>query len=130
MTDTDDTITTNDGADSNINDDNLTDTVKLYKDRLMEDLGFGKDSGITDVEREQTEKKMGELVDTRILNLIMLYMPEDKVREFGQIAEQQDQTAINDFVQKNIPGYEDKVLKELMDIKDELLKKAPVEDAK
>ncbi|MFA7244397.1 MAG: hypothetical protein WC080_03870 [Patescibacteria group bacterium] len=134
MADLDDNLQTNmNDANSDQSSGDKADvaaTIQMYKERLMEDLGFGKNSGISDVEREQVEKKMEELVNARILNVIMLYLPEGKVAEFSEIAQKADAAEINDFVKANIPGYEDKILKELMDIKDELLRKAPVKDGK
>jgi len=98
----------------------ISDTIKVYKDRLMEELGFA-DLGA--VEKEEVEQKIESLVNSRIINLILLYLPDDQVADFEKVLEGKNQEEIDEFVAKKIHGMQDKVLQELMNIRDELLAK-------
>lgn len=101
-------------------DEPMDDILYLYKARLIEDLGF-KD--LPDIEKKQIEEKIDTLVNQRILNLLLLYIPKEKAEELADKAESGDEAEFYKFVAENIPGWSDKVFKELELIKDEVLGK-------
>lgn len=107
-------------SDAEKKDEAMEDILYLYKARLIEDLGF-KD--LPDIEKKQIEEKIDTLVNQRILNLLLLYIPKEKAGELADKAESGDEAEFYKFVAENIPGWSDKVFKELMLIKDEVLGK-------
>lgn len=119
---TDQEVDTNSSKNSNqaTADSDITNTIKTYKGRLMEELGF---ANLASVEKEGIEQKLESLINSRIINLILLYLPEDKVADFEKIVEGENQEDIYKFVSENIPDMQDKILQELMNIRDELLDK-------
>ncbi|OQB05677.1 MAG: hypothetical protein BWY19_00883 [bacterium ADurb.Bin212] len=113
-----DLATPNDSAKAT--DEPMDDILYLYKARLIEDLGF-KD--LPDIEKKQIEEKIDTLINQRILNLLLLYIPKEKAEELADKAESGDEAEFYKFVAENIPGWSDKVFKELELIKDEVLGK-------
>lgn len=92
--------------------------LTMFKDRLMEDLNLA-DS--TPEEKKEIEEKIGKLVNDRILNLIMMYLPEDKVAELDKMIGQKSQDEVMQFIMASVPGIQDKIAEELFEIRNDLL---------
>lgn len=93
-------------------------TIKLYKRRLLEDL---KLDDLPENEKVEMENKIEKLVNDRVVNLILIYLPDDKIEEFTRLMETDDMNSVVQMVQSVIPNFEDKILEELSNIKDEIL---------
>lgn len=107
----------------NVNNQDLADMLEIYRNKLLIDLGL---TNIGEEEKKQTLEKIGELTDNRLINLIMIYLPEEKVEEFTQLIEKEKFSGeeISDFLYSNIPAFGDKIINELSEIRKELLEKS------
>lgn len=93
--------------------------LKQYKAKIAADFGIDKLPG---EEKKKAEDKIDTLVNSRIVNLILIYLPEDKVEEFGKLLEEDPEKA-SQFAYENISGFSDKLLDELTKIREELASK-------
>lgn len=92
--------------------------LSQFKDRLMEDLNLDNPSP---EQKKQIEDKISQLVNDRILNLIMMYLPEDKVAELDKMIGQKSQDEVMQFIMASVPGIQDKIAEELFEIRNDLL---------
>ena len=101
------------------------DMIDIYKAKLFVDLGLGD---AKEEERDKVLDKIEQLVNSRLINLIMIYLPEEKVSEFNQLVQKDSFTGdeINKFLHDNIPAFDDKLINELSEIRVELIKKVKV----
>lgn len=98
------------------------DMIDIYKAKLFVDLGLGD---AKEEERDKVLNKIEQLVNSRLINLIMIYLPEEKTSEFNQLVQKDNFTGdeINQFLRDNIPAFDDKIINELSEIRVELIKK-------
>lgn len=108
--------------DATLQDDDrgLESVLDQFKAQLFLELGL---SNLSDTEKAAMEQKLAKLVNDRIINLVLIYLPEDKVAELDQIITGGDENAIAEYITKNIPGITDKIANELMQIREELIHK-------
>jgi len=107
--------TQNDGASEPVDGAKL---MAEFDAKLMAELGIDK---LSEEEQKGAREDIESLINTRIINLAMIYVPEEKVEEFKNVAEKEDPTQLSIFLQQVVPNWNDKVLSELMQIRDELL---------
>lgn len=113
-------------ADDLIPDDNMGEEKKGvtnsyfdgFIDTLLSDMGVGD---LPEEERVEFVEKIGELVNKRIINLVLVYLPEDKEEEFNRLAEGEDQGKLFDFILTAVPGIEEKISNELVAIRSDLV---------
>lgn len=112
---------TNDQQDDILNQD-FTDLIEIFKAKLLIDLNLDKAS---EEDKNETLAKISELTDNRIINLIMIYLPEDKVEEFAALTDKEELNSdeVGEFLYSNIPSFSDKVIIELSSIRNELIDK-------
>lgn len=94
--------------------------LEMYKKQLFEEIGLSK---LPPDKKKEYEEKLENIVNTRIINLIMIYLPEENVAEFGKLVDEGDQKKIMEFTYSHIPSFEDKVFAEMVKIKEELLER-------
>jgi hypothetical protein len=92
--------------------------LELFKNRIMQDLGLENLEG---EKRKEFEDKLEQLVNDRIINLIILYMEPAKVQDFADLMEAGDVAKILDYAAANIPNFYDKIIEEMSQIRNELL---------
>lgn len=103
------------------NDDRgLESVLDQFKDQLFLELGADK---LSDADKIVMEEKLKKLINDRIINLVLIYLPEEKVAELDQIITAGDENAIAEYITMNIPGITDKIANELMQIREELIEK-------
>lgn len=93
------------------------DQFNLFINNLLVDLGLNKES------KEEQEKylaKIANIVNNRIMSLIMVYLDPAKADEFLQILETGDKQKISDYVHQMIPDFDNKVFNELVILEKEL----------
>lgn len=95
-----------------------TEEIDLFKKKLMQDLQLHT---LPENEQKEFEDKLEKLVNDRIMNLILIYLPPEKVEEFAKIIEKQNQEEILDYIKKNIPDFGDKVVEELINIREDMI---------
>lgn len=108
----------NQGSVSNANDQQQEINLEIYKKRLLEDLRL---DDLPEEQLREYEEKIEALVNDRIINLILIHLPEEQTNKFADMMENSEIEQVMDFVGQNIPNFADKILTELMDIRDELL---------
>ena len=99
---------------------NLESVLDQFRTQLFLELGIDK---MSDADKTAMEEKLAKLVNDRIINLVLIYLPEEKVAEFDQIISAGDQNAIAQYLTTAIPGITDKIANELMQIREELIEK-------
>jgi hypothetical protein len=92
--------------------------IDLFKKKLMQDLQLHT---LPENEQKEFEEKIEKLVNDRIMNLILIYLPPEKVEEFAKIIGKDDQQEILDYINKNIPDFGDKVVEEMVNIREDLI---------
>jgi len=92
--------------------------LTLYKDRMLQELGL---ENLSADKKKNFEDKLEQLVNDRIINLIILYMPPEKVQGFADVMEAGDIAGSLKYASDNIPNFYDKVIEELAQIRDELI---------
>lgn len=105
----------------NDTDNNLEDPEKIlqvFKDRLIEDLNLDETSP---EQRKEIENKISKLVNDRILNLILIYLPEEKVAELDSIIGQKSQDEVIKYIVETVPGIQEKIAEELFEIRNDLM---------
>jgi len=108
-----------DGA-NNQKDTDIAEVYDVFKKRLLTELGADK---MSEEDRIKTEEGLENLVNARIVNLLMIYVPEEKAEELNKIVKEEDQEKMLKFINDNIPGFGDKAAVELMKLREELLGK-------
>lgn len=112
-----------------MNDDNMNkadnveetnDIILLYQKKIMEELGLDK---LPEKEKEEAEAKIANLVNNRAVNIILAYLPEEKVEEFKVLIEQEKLDEIIEFLKRTIPDIEVKIANDLMLLRKELISK-------
>lgn len=101
-------------------DQDPEDILDAFKDKLIGELGLGE---ANDEEKALVKEKIDTLVNDRILNLMLLYIPKEKAEELADKAEAGDEAKFFKFLNENIPGWGDKVFDELYRIRNEILGK-------
>ena len=101
-------------------DQDPEDILAAFKEKLIEELGLNQAS---DEEKAMVKEKIDTLVNDRILNLMLLYIPKEKAEELADKAEAGDETEFYKFLSENIPGWSDKVFDEMFRIRNEILGK-------
>ncbi len=91
-----------------------------FNTRLFAELGFDK---MPAEEQKSAEEKLAKLVNDRIINLLLIYLPEGKVAELDKIIEGGDQSKVTEFLSANISGVEEKIANELMEVRSEIIAK-------
>lgn len=91
-----------------------------FKTQLLSELSFDK---LSPEDQTVMEEKLGKLVNDRIINLVLIYLPEEKVAEFDQIITGGNEEVIVKYLSDNIPGISDKIANELMEIRQEIINK-------
>ncbi|MCX6808623.1 MAG: hypothetical protein NTW50_03070 [Candidatus Berkelbacteria bacterium] len=92
--------------------------LSLFRDRLIQDLGM---EDISAERKKVFADKLEQLVNDRILNLIILYLPPEKVAGFADVMESGDVAKSMEYASSNIPSFSDKIIEELAQIRTELL---------
>ncbi len=95
-----------------------TEEIDLFKKKLMQDLQLHT---LPEQEQKEFEEKIEKLVNDRIMNLILIYLPPEKVEEFAKIIGKQDQEEILKYIDQNIPAFGDKVVEEMVNIREDLI---------
>lgn len=96
------------------------DAILAFKDKLLDELGAGSFSA---EDKKRLEDKLESLVNTRILNLIMTNLSKEEMQKFADLAKAEKEEETVSFLRESIPSFDDKILSELMTIRDELLTK-------
>lgn len=94
--------------------------IDIYKRKLMDDLQL---VNLTPEQEKEYEEKIGSLVDNRIKSLMLIYLPNEKVEELSKMWEEGKEPEIQKYLEDNVPGWNDKVLDELFNIREELIAK-------
>lgn len=105
---------------NSVNDADLQSVLEEYKKRLLSELGA---DGWSEEEKKEIEGKIATLVNDRVLNLLLIYLPEEKVAELDKIIEVGDQESTAKYLAENIPGAGEKIANELMEIRNDIIKK-------
>lgn len=92
--------------------------LQVFKDRLIEDLNLEETSP---EQRKEIEDKISKLVNDRILNLILIHLPEDKVAELDSMIGQKSQDEVIKYIMESVPGIQEKIAEELFEIRNDLL---------
>ncbi len=71
-------------------------------------------------DRKKLEEKIVGLINKRIINAFLLYLPTSKVADFQKNVNQENAEETINFFMTNIPDSEKKILAELDEIKNEL----------
>ncbi len=100
--------------------DNSTRDMEIFRQSLMDDLQL---SDLPPEKRKEYEEKIDTLVDNRIKNLMLVYLPKEKIEELSGKWEPGKEEEIQTFLEENVQGWNDKVLDELFSIREELLAK-------
>ena len=108
------------GSNDSAADQDPEDILNAFKDKLIEELGL---SEANNEEKALVKEKIDTLVNDRILNLMLLYIPKEKAEELADKAEAGDEADFFKFLSENIPGWGDKVFDELYRIRNEILGK-------
>lgn len=111
---------TNDDTKDKNNDDDLAAMYDGFRKRLLEELGVDK---MNEEDKKATEEKLEQLINTRIVNLIMIYTPEEDAKELDDIIQKEKQQELVKFIAEKIPGFGEKVASDLMALRDELVHK-------
>lgn len=96
------------------------DAILAFQDKLMDELGA---KGFSVADKETLQSKLESLVNTRIVNLVMIHLPKDKIDGFAELVESDDNEKTVEFLRANIQNFDDKIMAEMMQIRDDLLKK-------
>ena len=101
-------------------DDNSTEDMKILRRRLMEDLQL---VDLSPEQQKEFEEKIDTLVDNRIKNMMLVYLPQEKVKELSEMWDEGKEEEIQKFLEENVEGWNDKVLDEFFAIREELIAK-------
>lgn len=100
--------------------ENIDDIIILYQQKIIEELGLDK---LSEKEREEAEVKIAELVNKRVTNIILAYLPEEKADDFKKLIEEKKVDETVEFLSKTIPDIEIKIVNDLMLLRKELISK-------
>lgn len=104
--------------DANNNEDtSLKAMYEGFQKRLLGELGIDK---MSEEDKKTTTEKLEELINTRIVNLIMIYTPEEDAAELNKIIQEEKQEELVKFIEEKIPNFGEKVASDLMAFRDEL----------
>ena len=75
-------------------------------------------------QKAQMLEQMNDLVQKRLLLRVLDSLDDDKRAEYEQLLDQEDQNAINSFIQQNVPQFKDWLFEEVYTLKSELSDRA------
>ncbi|TSC94517.1 MAG: hypothetical protein Athens101428_266 [Candidatus Berkelbacteria bacterium Athens1014_28] len=107
-------------TDAGVSDQQLQSVLDDYKNQLLSELGA---DSWTAEEKKEVEEKIATLVNDRVLNLLLIYLPEDKIADLDKVIETDDQEAIAKYLSENIPDVGEKIANELMEIRSDIINK-------
>ncbi|MFA4996225.1 MAG: DUF5663 domain-containing protein [Patescibacteria group bacterium] len=110
----------NDDMNKADNIEETNDIILLYQKKIMEELGLDK---LSEKEKEEAEAKIANLVNNRVVNIILAYLPEEKAEEFKVLIEQEKLDEIIKFLKTTVPDIEVKIANDLMLLRKELISK-------
>lgn len=112
---------------NNNEDTSLKAMYEGFQKRLLEELGIDK---MSEEDKKITSEKLEELINTRIVNLIMIYTPEEDAAELNKIIKEEKQEDLVTFIEKKIPNFGEKVASDLMAFRDELTQRLQTKNEK
>ncbi|MCX6812842.1 MAG: hypothetical protein NTW79_04495 [Candidatus Berkelbacteria bacterium] len=101
-------------------EDNVENVLQEFQNQLFVELGFDK---FSPEEKVAVEEKLAKLVNDRLINLILIYLPEEGVAELDEKISAGNQEEIAKFLGDNIPGAAEKIANELLEIRSEIIEK-------
>jgi|GEM_PF-1597895 len=117
------TQATNDvgSANTGLNFIDAADFFRQFEDRIFEEIGL---ASLNDEMKNSYRTKIEKLINDRLINVVLALIPEDKVSELNQKIESgQPSPEILDYIKSLIPNFDDIAAQELVDLKDDLVKK-------
>jgi len=103
-----------------IDDQKADDFLLAYENSLFKEMGL---EFLSEEDALILREKTAQLIHRRLLNTLLMYLPEEKAAELQKKADQLEPDGLIDFLIKNVPQAYEKMTKELMDLKDELVGK-------
>lgn len=93
---------------------NRSESIKLFTDHLVEEKNF---KNLSEEVINQIKSDLLDRIEDRINVAILENMPKDKLDEFNNLLDENDNAKIQAFCQKNISNLEEILAKELMNFR-------------
>lgn len=91
--------------------------LPLETENIIKILGI---ESLPDERKEQIVSKVADLVQKRLLVRVVESLSPEQQSEFTTLLEQNDAPALQEFMQKSVPGFADMLFEEVSRIKQEL----------
>lgn len=117
----------NNNIDDNDEKNSLEAMYNGFRKRLLEELGVGS---MSEEDKKKTEEKLEQLINTRIVNLVMIYTPEEDAKELNTIIQEEKPEELLKFIDEKIPGFGEKVASDLMLLRNDLIQKLKTNNEK
>ena len=102
------------------NDQKADDFLLAYENSLFKEMGL---EFLSETDALVLREKTAQLIHRRLLNTLLIYLPEEKATDLRKKVEGMKPEELIDQLIKDVPNAQEKMAKELTDLKTELVGK-------